>query len=171
MELQDIYNKIKSHCAEAVLVEGELDSSISLPKESLLAVMKFLKEDSEMKFDCLQCQTAAHVGENFQLFYHLYSYSQKHKLVVEVTTPDVDAKVDSVAPLWRAGDWLERETFDLFGIDFQGHPDLRRIMLPEDWEGHPLRKDYVIQTTYQGLDNGPSEITKSFVLEKKGKND
>ena len=73
-------------------------------------------------------------------------------------------EVDSVVSVWNAANWLERETWDLLGVSFKGHPDLRRIMNPEDWEGHPLRKDYVIPTQYQDIDNKPSEIAESFKL-------
>lgn len=171
MELAKIFDRIKAVAAEAELRAGEepMDSSVYVPRESLLSALTLCKEDKELSFEQLQSQTASQVKgeESLKVIYHLYSYSQKHRLVVETSVPLDDAKVDSVYGLWKTADWLERETYDLFGVDHVGHPDQRRLMLPEDWEGFPLRKDYVAPTSYQGIDNSPSEITKSFAPTKK----
>ncbi|GAC1652732.1 MAG: hypothetical protein NVS9B15_13290 [Acidobacteriaceae bacterium] len=81
----------------------------------------------------------------FEVKYHLLSYARKERLRLTVRLSGDDANVDSIFPLWPAADFFEREVFDLFGIRFSGHPNLVRIMLPEDWEGHPLRKDYPVE--------------------------
>jgi NADH-quinone oxidoreductase subunit C len=80
----------------------------------------------------------------FEVVYHLHSTATRERLRLKCRLPGDSPAIDSVAGVWRAADWYERETFDLFGIRFQNHPDLRRIMLPDDWEGHPLRKDYPV---------------------------
>ena len=81
--------------------------------------------------------------------YNLHSLTLRHRVTLKVVMPRDGAHVRSVANLWAAANWHEREAYDLFGIVFDGHPDLRRILLPDDWEGHPLRKDYVVQETYE----------------------
>lgn len=81
----------------------------------------------------------------FQLSYHLLSHSLKERIRLRVLLPDSDPSVPSIVPVWPAANFFEREVFDLFGIRFEGHPDLRRIMMPDDWKGHPLRKDYPVE--------------------------
>lgn len=81
----------------------------------------------------------------FEVVYHLYSIPLRHMIRIRARIPEDDCWIDSVTPIWRGADWHERECFDLVGIFFRGHPDLRRILLPESWQGHPLRKDYPVQ--------------------------
>ncbi len=83
----------------------------------------------------------------FEVVYHLHSLERNERLRVKCRLPGGDAEIDSVTEVWRGANWFERETFDLFGVRFRNHPDLRRIMLPDDWEGHPLRKDYSVTGT------------------------
>jgi len=85
------------------------------------------------------------VSPRFQLSYHLLSLSLKDRVRLRVMLDDADPSVDSIVPVWPGANFYEREVFDLFGIRFSGHPDLRRIMLPDDWKGHPLRKDYPVE--------------------------
>jgi NADH-quinone oxidoreductase subunit C len=80
----------------------------------------------------------------FEVVYHLHSLERNERLRLKCRVTGEKPQIDSVTPVWRSADWYEREVFDLFGIRFNGHPDLRRIMLPDDWEGHPLRKDYPV---------------------------
>jgi len=96
----------------------------------------------EMGFEYLNCLSGVDYRDRFEVVYHLSSLEEKLKVTVKVPLPHEDPVVRSVTSLWRGADWHEREAYDLLGIRFQGHPDLRRILLPEDWEGHPLRKDY-----------------------------
>ena len=90
-------------------------------------------------------------AHKFEVVYHLFSYTHRHALVLKVGVPRDNARLATVSTVWRAALWQEREIFDLLGVDFEGHPDLRRILLPEDWVGHPLRKDYVEPTEYHGI--------------------
>ena len=159
--------------------------SIYVRSDFILQTMKFLKENEELKFEVLMNQTAfhetedsklfwhlhfdapkdqtdAHSHEELRLFWHLYSYTHFHRVVIESSIPVGAPVIDSVTSVWKGANWLEREIYDLLGIEFKGHPDLRRIMLPEDWEGFPLRKDYTTPTSYRDIDNTPSEITRSF---------
>ncbi len=109
----------------------------------LCEVAAFLHDAEGYEFDLLKNLTAVDFEEVMHVVYHLYSMGRRHKLMLKVEVGRDCPSVPSVESVWRAADWQEREVFDLFGIDFTGHPDLRRIMLPEDWTGHPLRKDYV----------------------------
>jgi NADH-quinone oxidoreductase subunit C len=90
-------------------------------------------------------------GQSLGVVYHLQSMTLMHQIVLKVELPRVSPSVPSEALIWRTADWHEREAYDLFGIRFEGHPDLRRIFLPDDWEGHPLRKDYVVQEFYHDI--------------------
>lgn len=107
-----------------------------------LKLAQFLKEEETLSFDYLRDLTGVDYEEHMEVVYHLYSFSHKHDLCVRVKTDRDQPSVPSTVPLWAAANWNEREVYDLFGIDFPGHPDLRRIMMPDDWVGHPLRKDY-----------------------------
>jgi len=120
--------------------------SIRVRLEALEQVSKFLKESPVLDFDYLTCISGMDYLERsprFDLVYHLVSLSHKHILVLKVMVGENEI-VPSVTSIWRSANWNEREIFDLFGIPFSGHPDLRRILLPEQWKGHPLRKDYAL---------------------------
>ena len=104
-------------------------------------------------FDFLQNLTAVDwiKEERIELVYHLWSYARRQERVVRIDLPRAQPEAPSVADVWRAADWYEREQFDLFGVVFTGHPDLRRILMPADWVGHPMRKDYVEAASYNGM--------------------
>ena len=116
-------------------------------------VAEFLLREPSLQFDWL----ASHAGVDYVAdgkmccVYDLYSFELKHTFAVKVFCPREKPSVPSVADLWPIADWHEREAYDLLGIDFPGHPDLRRILLADDWEGHPLRKDYVFPREYHGI--------------------
>lgn len=116
--------------------------------ERLGEVMRWLKHDPEQRFDLLKDVTAVDYGAGrpLEVLYELWSVPLRHGLRVKVTLPLAALEVDSVEPVWKTANWLERETFDMFGINFRGHPDLRRILMPENYaEGHPLRKDFPLR--------------------------
>ena len=115
-----------------------------LPRESVLPVAMFLK--TELHFALLSDLTAAdypHREKRFDVVYQLYSFSRNERLRVKVQLGEQDS-MESVFPVWSGADWMEREVFDMFGIRFDHHPNLKRILLPDEWEGYPLRKDYGI---------------------------
>lgn len=115
-----------------------------VPAASFRAFAEWLKGDAAMAFDYPMSQTAVDWPEEKKItsVYHLYSMAHKSTLVVKVDLDRADPKVATVCDLWRGCEWFERETYDMFGVVFVGHPDLRRIMLTDDWVGWPLRKDY-----------------------------
>lgn len=112
-----------------------------------------LAREPDLAFDFLACISAVDYVADNQLaaVYELYSMRHRHWFAVKVYVDRDHPAIPSVADIWPAADWHEREAFDLMGIVFDGHPDLRRILLPEDWDGHPLRKDYVFPREYHGI--------------------
>jgi NADH-quinone oxidoreductase subunit C len=144
--------------AGVVFVKGEKQDHLEIPATSLLPVCRFLHENSDFYFDFLNCITAVDNGPdaaNLEMWYHLTSITNEISLAVKVTLPRGDTnnlpEIDSVYPIWKTADWHEREAYDLVGVRFKGHPDLRRILMPADWSGHPLRKDYQEPETYHGI--------------------
>ncbi|MBI3978271.1 MAG: NADH-quinone oxidoreductase subunit C [Chloroflexi bacterium] len=134
----------------ATLGRGEL--TLVVRREGLVEVCRWLRDDPAMAFDRLSDLTGVDYltyprppqGERFAVVYHLHSLRTGRRLRLRVPVAAGDSVVPSVVEIWPTADWHERETFDLFGIRFDGHPDLRRILLPDDWQGHPLRKDVPI---------------------------
>jgi len=111
----------------------------------LADICAMLKEDASLKFDYLIDVTAVDYAPReprFEVVYQLHSMTHAHRIRLKVPVPESDARVPSVSRVWRTANWHERETYDMFGIEFEGHPDHRRILMPDDWEGYPLRKDY-----------------------------
>lgn len=168
---EEIYNSLKEKFKDSVI---ELNSSlpvepfIVINPQSIDEVSLFLKENEELKFDSLMClsgvddangdKTTNEDGSTtinegtLSVVYHLESTELKHKVVLKVSVSKDNPEVKSVAGVWRHADWQEREAYDLLGITFLNHPDLRRILMPYDWEaGYPLRKDYENPEFYQGM--------------------
>jgi NADH-quinone oxidoreductase subunit C len=134
------------------LVEGA-DPAIAVRPADIVAVATFLKTDPELAFDCLSNQSGVDYPkrEQIEVVFHLFSYGRRHAVVLKVGVPRDNPRLATVSAVWRTAIWQEREIFDLLGVEFYGHPDLRRLLLPEDWVGHPLRKDYVEPTEYHGI--------------------
>ncbi len=125
---------------------GEL--AVVLDRGFLREACELLKSDSRTQFNFLSDLTAVdwYPSEpRFEVVYELLSMPRKDRVRLKVKLAGDDAHVDSIVPVWAGANFFEREVFDLFGVRFNGHPDLRRIMMPEDWEGHPLRKDYPVE--------------------------
>ena len=138
---------VEAFDADAVVTgkydRGELTLEIAPAK--ITSICGFLKYDQQ--FVRLSTVTAVDrypVEPRFEVVYHLHSIARNERIRLKCRVPGSDPAIDSVTGVWRSANWYEREVFDLFGIRFAGHPDLRRIMMPDDWEGHPLRKDYPV---------------------------
>jgi NADH-quinone oxidoreductase subunit C len=127
--------------------------SVTIRPDAIPRVMRFLKDDSRTAMNTLVCLSGVDLLDQLRVVYHLHSLAHRHALVVKTDVSRREPRVPSVALIWRGARWFEREAYDLVGVEFEGHPDLRRIMLPEDWEGHPLRKDFVYPLEYGGMDN------------------
>jgi len=148
-----------------------IDPWLDIAAEQLLPACRWLKDSCEIRFDGLQCITAIDWFEpdakkaakvswepHTELVYHLWSTAARVSLVLKTKLPRWQGdnpgqlpEIASVASVWRGADWHEREVYDLSGVRFVGHPDLRRILCPEDWEGYPLRKDYEMPLEYHGM--------------------
>jgi NADH-quinone oxidoreductase subunit C len=121
------------------------DVTASVARDRIVDVMRLLRDDADCAFEMLTDLCAVdYLGEDprFEVVYHLYSLAKNHRLRVKVRVPESDAVVDSLTGLWASANWMEREVFDLYGIRFRHHPDLRRILLYDEFQGYPLRKDY-----------------------------
>ena len=157
------------------------DATLILPEQSLLEVARFIKEEQDLRMDCLMDLTAVDYstfgkkpapaffsssgvavkpspqipdedpwpgppeGARFAVVYHFFSMTHKHRLRLELPLNEASAGVDSLVSLWPGANWLEREVWDMYGIVFRGHPELKRILMYEGFEGHPLRKDYPVK--------------------------
>ena len=130
----------------------ENEKHIQIVANNWYQIATWLKSESTLLFDSLQCQAGFDLGNNtLESRYNLHSMKFDHYTEIRIQVTKDKPIIPSVEKIWRISDWFERETFDMFGIEFEGHRDLRRILLPEDWEGWPLRKDYEVQETYHGI--------------------
>jgi NADH-quinone oxidoreductase subunit C len=132
------------------------DVTVTAEPDALLESLAYLRDEEDLRFEVLSDVTAADWPDaepRFWVAYHLLSMEHAHRVRVKVGLPGSDPQVPSVTPMFPTANWLEREVFDFFGVVFDVHPDLRRIEMPEDWEGHPLRKDEPlggVRTQYKG---------------------
>ena len=125
---------------------------VMLKKDMIRDICLFLRDEPSIRMDHLADLTAVDysaypgdTGPRFEVVYNLISTVYRHRIRLKVRVPEESPRVDTVSSIWQTANWHERETYDLMGIIFDGHPDLRRILMPEDWEGHPLRKEYPLK--------------------------
>lgn len=142
-----LLQRLREKLGEAVVSTHEFrgDRTAIIDRGSLLEACTWLRDDPENGFDLLMDVTAVdYLGRKprFEVVYHLYSVGKNARVRIKVPLEEDDVKIPSVVPVWIGANWLERETWDLYGIEFEGHPELKRIYLYEEFEGHPLRKDY-----------------------------
>ena len=153
-----VLQKLQANYADALLAHEETrdGAAVVVGKDDAYALLEYLKTDAELAYTYLVDVTAVDNSQleselvkydyaRFMVVYHLYSYGGHCRLRVKVPVHERDLRVRSVTSLWRCANWLERETYDMFGIAFEGHPALRRILMPDDFEGYPLRKDYPLR--------------------------
>ncbi|SVA56102.1 uncharacterized protein METZ01_LOCUS108956 [marine metagenome] len=150
MSSTHVINQIKE--AQGLLVidshNFREDQTVTMKKECGADFFKYLKDDPKLDFNFLMDLTAVDYlhrkPQRFEVVYHLFSLKHNHRLRVKIPVDEDDCTIFSLTPLWKTANWYEREVWDLYGIRFSGHPDLRRILLYEEFKGHPLRKDYPI---------------------------
>jgi NADH-quinone oxidoreductase subunit C len=145
------------------VIEFRGETTIVVPSELLRAVAERCRDDAKLLYNLLTdatCVDRYPVEPRFELNYHLVSIPRREKVRLRVWLGGDHPVVDSLVPVWPGANWLEREIFDLFGIRFNGHPDLRRILLPDDWEGYPLRRDYPVEG-YRDVPNTGELFRKS----------
>lgn len=139
--------KAKDAAWVADVVEGHGEVTVIVPRESIVDACGFLKLEHgfDMLADLCGCDRGPEEDPRFEVNYHLFSTKHHNRLRLKVLLSEDDPHVATVTTLWKTADWHERETYDLFGVIFDGHPDLRRILLPSDFDGHALRKDYPLR--------------------------
>lgn len=144
--LTKVKEKFSHFITETAEFRGEL--TIVVKKEGLISVLSFLKEDPELNFNYLADLCGVDYKDSeprFAVTYQLYSIpDSNHSVRVKTYTDSVQSKLPTVTNIWKTANWHEREVYDMFGIKFEGHPDLRRILMPDNFVGHPLRKDYPV---------------------------
>ncbi len=138
-------------------LQDDLQPQILIPIEKLFNIATYLNQSPAYYFDFLNCITAIDNGieaQTIDIIYHLTSIPFGRSLILKIQLNrqlNSETSVASLSDIWKTADWHEREIYDFFGVKFENHPDLRRILLPADWEGHPMRKDYEEQETYHGI--------------------
>ncbi len=151
LEPKEIAEKIKEKFPDQVVDIAEFRDQVSviLKRGKIVDICRYLHDNPHLFFDHLQDLTGVdYLGKKdprFEVVYNLYSIKYRHKIRLKAQVTESDPKINSVISVWAGANWHERECSDMFGIIFLGHPDLRKILMPEDWEGHPLRKDYPLK--------------------------
>jgi NADH-quinone oxidoreductase subunit C len=156
MPFDELVALVKGRCAHGDLVieDTMTPRGIRISASDLTSVCEELHRHPSLFFDMLSCISAVDNGAaigTIDVVYNLYSIPFNHHLSVKVVISRDAPELESVTAIWKAANWHEREAFDMFGVRFKGHPDLRRILLPADWEGFPLRKDYKHQEYYRSV--------------------
>ena len=157
MNAPEIHAILKAKFGDAVgaLSEEKVDAFIMVKSDAIVDLCRFARDDGDLAFDYCEDITGIDwpARNCIEVVYHLYSLQHRHAVVLKVETDRARPSVPTVEGVWKAANWLEREVFDMLGVDFVGHSDMRRILLPDDWEGNPLRKDYQEAGGYHGVDN------------------
>lgn len=154
LDFQQLVGIVKPIIGEAGTDEKSTPKAILVTAADLKKVCIELNQNPATYFDMLSCLTGIDNGtqaNTMEVVYNLYSIPFNHHLMLKVTLPRENPEVDSVSDIWRTANWHERETAEMFGVKFNGHPDPRKLLLPADWEGHPLRKDYQHQEKYRDV--------------------
>jgi len=142
---EELIAKVQEYFSDKItkIDKDSYDLTITVHNNGFINVMEGLKNNKDFDFDYLMCLSGAdYPPEKLEVVYHLFSLEKSHRLCVKTEISREIPLIPSVTSIWRAAEWHEREAYDLFGIIFEGNPDLRRMFLPEDFQGHPLRKDY-----------------------------
>ena len=164
MDAAAIHQRLKARFGDQI---GECDLEVKDPfivvqPAAIVEVGKFLKSEPDLFFDCLTNESGVDYKAKgvIQIVYHLYSYRHRHAIVLKVDAPRDNPVVPTVEHVWKTANWLEREIYDLLGVTFDGHVDLRRLLMPEDWVGYPLRKDFVEPEEYHGISTRRESLLK-----------
>jgi NADH-quinone oxidoreductase subunit C len=153
MEPLAIYQRIKDRFGDRVLEISETrpDPFCVIDPGAIVEIGQWLRDDPETSMDCLSNESGVDYKDCVEVVYHFFSYRLRHGAVLKVKLPRENPTVHTLEEVWKSANWMEREIFDLVGVNFEGHSDLRRILMPEDWPGHPLRKDFVEPLEYHGI--------------------
>ena len=176
MSSEEIFKALQAQFGEEVIFDfhpvsdKDRDAWMQVAPWEIESVCLHLRDERE--FDYLECVTGVDYPDiqKIVVVYHIYSYSKKERVILKAFLDREDPAMPTLVNVWSVANWNERECFDLLGVLFEGHPDLRRLLLPDDWEGHPLRKDYEEKEDYHGIPTqrpNPIELFKIKLPEKK----
>jgi len=165
LDAAGVHARLREQFGDAIgALEGSgVNASATVDPARVNEVTAFCKSDPALRFDCLSNLSGVDYPKlgHIQIVYHLLSYQLRHDFVLKVNASRDNPVVPTVSDVWSAADWQEREVFDLLGVTFENHPDLRRILMPEDWPGHPLRKDFVEPQEYHGIPTSRESLLKA----------
>jgi NADH-quinone oxidoreductase subunit C len=149
----EIFNHLNGLRPEAGLTLEEVvpDPVCRVPREQLVDIATLLRDAPELQFECLMCLSGLDKGTELHVVYHLYSIKHHHRFTLRCVVAKTDALIPSLSKVWPTAEWHEREAFDMYGVRFSDHPDHRRILCADDWEGFPLRKDYKSPESFHGI--------------------
>ena len=153
MNTMELFNHIKETLVDAIdtVAEEGVMPYIVLRSERFKHAMRLLRENDALDFNFLSSIASVDLKDSIAVVYHLFSLTKKHRIAVKVVLNRDTPEIETVTDIWPGANWHEREAYDMFGVRFSGHPDLRRLLLPEDWVGYPLRKDYTFPEEYHGI--------------------
>lgn len=156
LTFEELASFVRRHATSGEVSEdiAATPKALRVPASDLVLICRALQRDPSTYFDSLSCVTGIDNGpeaNTMEVAYNLYSIPFHHHLMLKVLLPRERPEVDSVSEIWKTAEWHERELFDMYGIEVKNHPDLRRILMPADWEGYPLRKDYKHQEYYRSI--------------------
>jgi len=158
MKRDELLNKLREKFPQAEMkIDEDNSEAIYFPSYQLEPIADYLKHDAEMDFDLMNFMTAVDYMTELELVYNFSSIKNRHHLTLKTRINRDNPQIPAVCLVYPTAEWFEREVFDLFGVHFSGHPDLTRIMMPEDWPGHPLRKDYMNENLIP-LPNGTGPV-------------
>ncbi len=153
MEPLQILERVKNRFGDRVLeiADQKPDPFAVVDPTAIVEIGGFMKDDPELAMECLSNQSGVDYKDRIEVVYHLFSYRLRHGAVLKVKLPRDNPSVPTLENIWKSANWMEREIFDLLGVNFEAHSDLRRLLMPEDWVGYPLRKDFVEPLEYHGI--------------------
>lgn len=177
MTPEEIFKKLQEKFGEETVFEFHADPKkdkdpwFQVAPYEIEGICEHLKTDPDLAFDYLECVTGVDYPDDKKIIvvYHIYSYTKKHRVVLKAFLDREDPSMPTLVNVWSCANWHERETFDLLGVLFEGHPDLRRLLLPDDWEGHPLRKDFEEKEDYHGIPTQRPNPIELFKISIPGK--
>lgn len=170
MDIQEVLKALQEKFPLDIISVNEFRGqySVIIKKQNSYSILEYLNK--EWSFDYLvdvTCVDYLNKKENrFEVIYQLYSIPNRMELRIRAEVPEHEPEIDSVVPIWAGANWHEREAYDMFGVVFKGHPDLRRILMPEDWEGYPLRKDYPVEGPEEYWDGYKEVLRKAEEYKK-----
>jgi NADH-quinone oxidoreductase subunit C len=164
MDAASIHERLKGRFGERVIsAETEvMDPFVVVDPGGLREICLYLRDGDDLRFGVLSNQSGVNYKDDghIEVVYHLYSYEHRHYAILKARTPRDAAEIPSVENVWKSANWMEREIYDLLGVHFTDHSDLRRLLMPEDWIGHPLRKDFVEPEEYHGINTSRESLLR-----------